>query len=147
MSGVDESSILIADPRERVSFRPGAHVLRGSGYNAVGQGTAGARPQQVAREAHGEGVCGAESTRGLGCPLGVVLLKAWRRFRIGLLAGAWSPLCVRRVSRICWRFRARQMLQEMPNAVWKEIFVGADSRLETIKHPETVKEVRLAAWL
>lgn len=33
-------------------------------------------------------------------------------------------------------------MQEMPNAVWKNIFMTVDGQLETIKHPETVKEVK-----
>lgn len=32
-------------------------------------------------------------------------------------------------------------LMELPNSVWKGIFVSADERLESIKHPDTVKEV------
>lgn len=33
------------------------------------------------------------------------------------------------------------LLQEMPNAVWKGIFNAADVQQDTIKHPDTVKEV------
>ena len=32
-------------------------------------------------------------------------------------------------------------MQELPNSVWKGIFVSADARLESIKHQDTVKEV------
>lgn len=33
-------------------------------------------------------------------------------------------------------------LQELPNTVWRGIFKAAEEQQESIKHPDTVKEVR-----
>lgn len=36
------------------------------------------------------------------------------------------------------------VFQEMPNAIWKGIFAAADTQQESIKHPDTVKEVSVS---
>lgn len=38
------------------------------------------------------------------------------------------------------RFAVSVVPQELPNTVWRGIFVGAEGRQDAIKHPDTVKE-------